>query len=474
MIKKSWLTTVIGFLIGCVMYLTIESSTLIVFISGGVGYFLGLILDSADIKDQMETFHFTSIPPTQQLFQVNDIPEAHIMYSLKENMTSVVIDFRVDIKPQNFHLSVLKNLQDYEFRVIEDANKTIFSLSLEYPECNYPNLLSTNQTDSLHFDIRERSHDFQGALQKIVPGLVLNPILYPDLFGDELDQYLQPPSSSPSKPSPPRTDSKRIFSDLSDDNSAVSSYSFGFNRKTISQELIDYPSKPDVEETSQNLINPLNRSESEKNPDMLQNKDSIDEGSGVDESEIMNDLLKSSQTVNETATESETPHVSPEDVQKLKDVNLKNFGIFLNEDYSISPPSLSSRSGLLSADKIASMAEDIPTDKDTPNSTHSIDDMAPKKTDTSSPDDKSVKLKLESDNEETDNQDTYSVKIDYSSLFSSENEMKKEPKLNDFNMGFIGRIDKYMRTTTDTSEIKQEIKNVRKALHEESVSEQET
>ncbi|MFX0181883.1 MAG: DUF2273 domain-containing protein [Candidatus Hodarchaeota archaeon] len=390
MIKKSWLTTVIGFLIGCIIYLTIESSTLIVFITGGVGYFLGLILDNADIKNQIETFHFTSIPPTQQLFQVDDIPEALIIYSLKENLTSVMIDFRVETKPQNFRLSVLKNFQDYEFRVIEDADKTIFSLSLEYPEYNYPNLLSTNQTDSLHFDIQERSHDFQKALQKIVPGLVLNPILYPDLFGEELDEYLQPSSTPPTKPSSSGTDHKHTIDDLRDDSSTTSSYSYGFNRKTISQELIDYP-KPEKEKT------PQNGSESEKNTDKLQKKNSIDE------SEIMNDLLRSSQTLNETITEPKTPNVHPEDVQELKNLNLKSFGVFLNEDSSLGSPSLSNRSGLLSADKIANMAEDIPTYRETPNSDHSIDEMKHRKIDTNSSADKSVKSELKSGNKETDN-----------------------------------------------------------------------
>lgn len=52
--------------------------------------------------------------------------------------------------------------------------------------------------------------------------------------------------------------------------------------------------------------------------------------------------------------------------------------------------------------------------------------------------------------------------------------MIEDQKLNYLNMEFIGRIEKYMKATTDISGIKQEIKNVRKALHEESVSEHET
>ncbi|MFX0051628.1 MAG: hypothetical protein ACFE8U_10090, partial [Candidatus Hermodarchaeota archaeon] len=326
MIKKSWLTTVIGFLIGCLIYLTIESSTLIVFITGGAGYFLGLILDDADIKHQMETFHFTSITPTQQYFQANDIPEALIIYSLKENVTSVMIDFKVEMKPQNFRFSVLKNLQDFEFRVIEDANKTMFSLSLEYPECNYPDLLATNQIDNIHFDIQERSHDFQGALQKIVPGLVLSPIHYPDLFGDELDQSLQQPIivSPPKPPSPPSSSNiNPDYTELKVDNSIENQDLNDFDEKTISQALIDYPSRQLKNESNYKLMTSLNSSENKQNSNLIFKKDTIHNKSNINESEIMKDLLEPSQSINNTQSESEIPNLSPEAVQELKDINTK-------------------------------------------------------------------------------------------------------------------------------------------------------
>ncbi|MFX0170597.1 MAG: hypothetical protein ACFE9L_01625 [Candidatus Hodarchaeota archaeon] len=330
MIKKSWLTTVIGFLIGCLIYLTIESSTLIVFITGGVGYFLGLILDGADIKNQMETFHFTSITPTLQYFHVDDIPEALIMYSLKENVTSVMIDFKVEIKPQNFRLSVLKNLHNFEFRVIEDANKTIFSLSLEYPECNYPDLLATNQIDNIHFDIQEYSHDFQGALQKIVPGLVLSPLHYPDLFGEELDQSLQQSIIiSPSKPSCPslsgqNPDSNEFKVDTSIENQDL----IDFDEKTISQEMIDYSNKQLKHKTSYNLKTSLNSSSDEQNSCLSYKKDDIHHKSNINESEIMKDLLGTPQSMNKIQSESENTNLSPEDVKNSKisiQGNLMNF-----------------------------------------------------------------------------------------------------------------------------------------------------
>ncbi|MFX0205940.1 MAG: hypothetical protein ACFFDT_08125 [Candidatus Hodarchaeota archaeon] len=324
MIKKSWLTTVIGFLIGCLIYLTIESSSLIVFITGGVGYFLGLILDGADIKYQMETFNFTSIAPTQQHFQVDNIPEAIIIYSLKENLTSVLIDFKVIMKPQNFRLSVLKNLQEFEFRVIEDADKTIFSLSLEYPECNYPDLLATNQIEKLHFDIQECSHDFKGALQKIVPGLVLSPILNPDLFGDELDQsLLQSTIKSPPKPSSPPSDLNLDNNELSVDNSAENQNLIDFDEKTISHELIDYSSKHFVKDSSQNLKRSLNSGKNEQRSNLFKKDEGIPDKSNIDESEIMKDLFKTSRSMNKVQDEPEVPNLSPEDVQQLKDINTK-------------------------------------------------------------------------------------------------------------------------------------------------------
>ncbi|UCE14349.1 MAG: hypothetical protein JSV04_04025, partial [Candidatus Heimdallarchaeota archaeon] len=117
MLSRSLLTSIIGFLIGCVIYITIETASIImIIIIGGVGYFIGLILDNADIKNHHKSFHFSSIPDTQEIFQPTDIPEALIIYTPKENLTIVSIDFHIKTKPQEFRLSVLKNLQDYQFR----------------------------------------------------------------------------------------------------------------------------------------------------------------------------------------------------------------------------------------------------------------------------------------------------------------------------------------------------------------------
>ena len=140
MITRSFLTTIIGFLIGWILYLVIEPSTTFIFLFGGFGYIIGLFLDINDRKKQLEAFHPSSIPSTHEIFHSHELPEAVVIYSIQDNTTSVLLDYRIEAKPENYRLSVLKNLQEFDFRIIEDTTQTFFSLCIEYPEFNYSSI----------------------------------------------------------------------------------------------------------------------------------------------------------------------------------------------------------------------------------------------------------------------------------------------------------------------------------------------
>lgn len=282
MLDRGILTSIIGFLVGCLLYYVADASVVVVLVMGSAGYFLGLMLDNADIKRQLETFHFSTIPPTQEIFQSDDL-SATIFYSSKDNLTTVSIDFQVETKPQTFRLSVLKNLQEHQFRILENSSKTIFSLTLDFPECHYPKLLSSpDQKKEFHYDIQERSLDFQNAIQKIVPGLVLSKPSYLSLFGEETI-HLDSSSPRSSQFPPPSSPSNSFIQPL--------------NGSDIKR------SRP---------IDALSLIESEKSQE-------------INESQIMDDLFSSS------SVKPNVPDLSPEETQHLKDSNQRQLEVFLNE-----------------------------------------------------------------------------------------------------------------------------------------------
>ncbi|UCG03398.1 MAG: hypothetical protein JSW11_05280 [Candidatus Heimdallarchaeota archaeon] len=281
MLNRSILTAIIGFLVGCLFYYMADASVVIVLIMGCSGYFVGLILDNADIKHQLDTFHFSNLS-TQEIFQSADIPEALIFYSPKENLTTVSIDFQVDTKPQTFRLSVLKNLQEHQFRILEDSSKTMFSLTLDYPECNYPKILSSpNQKEKFHYDIKEHSLDFQNAIQKIIPGLVLSKISHTSPFGDVQIQTFLETSPNPSQFPPPASPS--------------------FDRLTRYDRGISHTSLNGASEENQE----------------------------INESQIMEDLLPG------LSSEIKIPDLSPEEVQHLKGSNQRQLEVFLNDNIEV-------------------------------------------------------------------------------------------------------------------------------------------
>ncbi len=447
MLNRSLLTSIIGFLVGCLLYYIAEASVVIVLIMGCVGYFLGLILDNADIKYQLETFHFSSIPATQEIFQSVDIPEAVIIYSAKENLTTVSIDFRVETKPQDFRLSVIKNLQEYQFSVLEDASKTIFSLTLHYPESNYPKLLSSvDQKKEFHFDIRERSLDFQNAVQKIVPGLVLSQVFYPDLYGEEKSQ--SPPgtperfsrSHPPSSSSPINPFSQNSNFSEKNSNEKISHLgsprSENIDRRLVSKELIDYPPTPELETKDQSRVGSPNH---ERSPTSEEDEEMINE------SEIMKDLLPSS------PIEPRVPALSPEDVQQLKNHNKQRLELFLNKESSksLSP-------SLVSADKLARIdQEELSSDE-----VNEIREADNKEL----PNEKTV---------DRESEETNDIKIDFS---NSSQSSVVENGLEHFNQDIVNRIDKKIKDELNKvksdPEIQKEIGEVRKHFNVKTATEE--
>ena len=280
MLNYSILTAIIGFLVGCLLYYLSDVGVIVLLIMGCTGYILGLFLDNANVKHQFETYHFSN-GLSQDIFQPADLPEALILYSSKENLTTVSIDFHVETKPQTFRLSVLKNLQNHQFRISEDSSKTVFSLTLDFPECNYRKL-SSDHKEELHYNIRERSLDFQNAVTKIIPGLVLSVFSQPDRVGDDRSHpEVSPGPSQFPPPTPP------VYNRIQNGDERESSYSFSDTTSEESKE--------------------------------------------ISESHIMEDLLPE----DEPPLELKLPDLSPDEVQQLRDSNKRQLDTFLNESDEI-------------------------------------------------------------------------------------------------------------------------------------------
>ncbi|MHA1969741.1 MAG: DUF2273 domain-containing protein [Candidatus Hodarchaeales archaeon] len=418
--SRSLLTSLIGFLIGFIIY----PDTIFLFLCGGVGYFVGLLLDNVDVKNQLDLFYFNNVHATQDVFQPDDIPEAVIIYSRKEKKTIVQIDFRVDSKPQDFRLSVLKNFQEFDFRIIEDANKTTFSLLLDYPDCNYPQIeLIDEQKTELHFDIRERSKDFQTALQKIVPGLRLTIVAYPDLYREigidnsmrSLSTDFQIPPSSPSSIRP-EFDDRRPSLTVN-----------GINRLNENEVHNDTLREQMKETTTSEVVvsEPWENSSSNE----------------IDGSAIMDDLLgntgsnQSPINVITPASSPDFPNMSPKDVDQLKDMNAKTLKSFLDEDNPPFP-----KTNLKTANELKNDSPLIINDSEV------------------------------ADQDE----DSGKVKIDYSSLLDSSEENKT---LDDFTTHFVSKLDDASQKDTDSKlqdETKEEMVITKNALDTDTTTEDST
>ncbi len=245
MFSRSLLTTIIGFLIGWILYLIIEPLTTFIFLFGGLGYVTGLILDNTDRKRQIETFHFSSIPSTHEILHSDEIPEAVFIYSFSNNTTSVLLDYRIEAKPENYRLSVLKNLQEFDFRIVEGNSQTFFSLCIEYPELNYPSIKKINhQKTEFYYDIIERSNDFQGAIQKLIPGIVICIVQNPDIFGNKTisdDNSLLLPPFPYSHSSPSSNSGNKLFDKETEVESKISKPDDSYEQATKNHEMNTRP-----------------------------------------------------------------------------------------------------------------------------------------------------------------------------------------------------------------------------------------
>ena len=297
------LTTIIGFLLGTVIYLSSEAGFAVIFLTGCVAYFIGLILDEFELKHRNQLFSFSNLEMNEKIFYPEEIPVATVIYSLKENRTTVIMDLRVDAKPQNFRLSVLKNLTKFEFRVSEDALKTIFSLTLDFPDLNYPVLIQNpKQLTEFHLSLKERLEDFKATLLKIIPGLVISSITKSELL--EIDsgsnflttEYQNPPSSlwlTPKQPSAEIT--------FPDGSSSTNKY----------------------DSTSE--INNFNNKESESGIEQI-----FKSSSEVEEDFILEDLNQSNIVVNPELIDPKVD-IPSEEIQNLKNSNNKYFDAYLEE-----------------------------------------------------------------------------------------------------------------------------------------------
>ncbi|MHA2290959.1 MAG: hypothetical protein ACXACK_02260 [Candidatus Hodarchaeales archaeon] len=396
MISRSVLTAIIGFLLGSMIYFTITANSSIVLIFGGVGYLIGLFLDNAEVKHQLEAYHFSSVHKTQDIIHSEVIPEAGFFYSPQEVRTTVIIGFKVETKSQSSRLSVLKNLQDHKFRIIEFPEKTILKLILDFPETNHPKIFSIPiQKEKFLFNVKERSIDFKNAIEKIVPGLVLTPLKFPDpIYCDEdREKYKASKNGNFSSVFPPDNNLPSSIPSNSTQNtipnSKASPSSNSIDQKSVFTEIIDYPQTPELEETSlSNISRPL-----------------VNDSKKIDESEIMDDLLAKNQP--EASSHIRVPDLSPEDVQQLRNSNDRQLDSFLDSD-----PSNSSSPVLVSADKLSN------------------DDQI---------DTRSSKTEAKIEFETNDKEDK--VKIDYSIV----NDPNNDQQLSDFDKKFISRISEKMK-----------------------------
>ncbi|PWI47270.1 hypothetical protein CEE45_12805 [Candidatus Heimdallarchaeota archaeon B3_Heim] len=281
MINRSVLTTIIGFLFGYFLYTVIDSTSLFIFLFGGVGYFIGLILDNADRRLQLENVQ--NISSSHKVYYSDILPEAVILYSMLDNITIVLIDYKIEAKPEDYRLSVLKNLQEFDFRVTEDSLKTIFSLTIEFPEFNYPSISnSEKELKKFFYDIKEQCIDFQGAVQKIIPGLVLSTIYKPDIFGDQNIYSHETHNRSDSMKPPDFNSGERSSSSLSEKvdniNPSIPKISTSNleipelqteNEEKIMSDLLGNTSKPKLDSKS------LTKSLDEKFESSMQNRPKI-------------------------------------------------------------------------------------------------------------------------------------------------------------------------------------------------------
>ncbi|NHJ01637.1 MAG: hypothetical protein EAX86_05810 [Candidatus Heimdallarchaeota archaeon] len=321
--NRSFLTTIIGFLLGYLFYLSVDQSTIYLFLFGGMGYLVGLFLDGFDRKNQINQLHYASLNPSEEIFTTPNIPEAVIIYSKHENKTTVMLEYQVEAKPPNFRLSVLKNFQEFEFRIIEDSKNTLFNLTITFPNLNFPTLKEMHLND-FFFDIHERGFDFKNAVQKVVPGLLLTPVVNPNAFSDitETSNYTYSNIFVPSQTEKLSLLSGRKIKPKTEPSSAKE-LTLNNLDAVVYDEISNYPIRSDIGEN-----------EVTKNYAYFPNSTAFSTDSTVNETEIIRDLLAKPESNEEplSSPAEEIPDISPEEALQLKGLNDRKFAEFLNSE----------------------------------------------------------------------------------------------------------------------------------------------
>ncbi len=394
--NRSYLTAIIGFLIGCLVYLSIDQSSIYLFLFGGIGYLVGLYLDALDQKNQIAKYHFTSPNPAEKVFTVSTIPEALIIYSKYKNLTTILLEYEIKTKPQNFRLSVLKNFQEFEFEITEDSSRTTLVLPLYYPNLDYPSLLlKDTQLNELLFDIRERGSDFKNAIQKVVPGLFLSPLDRSNFYSMLTDEPDYTFSNFFTSPNVKNTDINIKQEKDSNVSPLLRKPLISEREESSSSDLVKHPDEPGIEE---NLSSRAETSEDEEYSEHI----------FINEDQILNDLLSSEKMKKRTYSLPSTPDLTPDEAIQIKGSNNKRFIEFLNiegeTDIDENPPSSSD--------------EPFSFNKENYKEKYSVDDA----------------------NSESTGDD--SIKIDYSNVESSQS----LDGWHEFNQSILSRIESKLKT----------------------------
>jgi hypothetical protein len=131
------------------------------------------------------------------------------------------------------------------------------------------------QRTQFFYDIEERSNDFQGAIRKLIPGIVINTVQNPDIFGSETekgDNSLTPSPYSSFPPSPKKYSGIRPDKKENDSNSF---FTIEGNEEELESEISESDSSSDqiAEESSiseKNIIEDLNTT-----PTVIHDRDTL-------------------------------------------------------------------------------------------------------------------------------------------------------------------------------------------------------
>lgn len=360
-IKRHVLVSIIGFLSGLILNLAMDFPMEFALYGGLAGYFIGLFLDHADTTQQIQAYHFRTLNSTHQEFTLDAHPHTTVLYSARENVAAVVLHYRVNEKPEDFRLSVVKNLRDFEFEISERETHSLICIEITYAEFNYPHhaLLHTPEYTEFLFDIEEKGRDFQAAIQKVVPGLTLIPDPQkPSSSLGQANNEHRTHTPTPSTPPPPVFPPPPLPPTFPEQGAPTAPH--------FPQEVTGSPSHSSINDSS-----PLTRKNQEI-PVSQNNRPfppaTASPPSPLTEQSILNDLRREGSEVETTL-----PTLSPGEADQLLASNDAAFESFLEEgapsktpqpdesDPPISTPTREASPGETSTEE-TSAPEDIPID----------------------------------------------------------------------------------------------------------------